>query len=648
MGILENICSPSDVKALPADMLGALCTEIRDFIIKCVSKTGGHLAANLGVVELTVAIHRVFDTSKDRLVFDVGHQSYVHKLLTGRKLRFGTLRQYGGLSGFPKPCESEHDAFVAGHASTSISAALGLARARTLSGGSYNVVALVGDGALTGGLAFEGLSNVGESGEPMVIILNDNGMSIESNVGGVARYLARQRLRPSYTAFKRRYRRLMEKLPGGRAVYRFTHKIKTAVKEALLHCSMFEDMGLQYAGPIDGHDAARVVQALEWAKRQDVPTVVHVLTQKGKGYGHSEMSPGDYHGVHPFDHKVGVVNGTASTFSTVFGEKLTALANDDQRICAITASMTSGTGLEGFAEAFPERFFDVGIAEGHATVMAAGMASGGAVPVFAVYSTFLQRSYDMLIHDVALSGFHVVLAVDRAGLIPGDGETHQGVFDVAFLGTVPGMTVLCPASFAELRDMLGHAIEDVGGPVAVRYPRGGEGAYKDGGCDSVKLLREGSDFTLVTYGVSVNTAIEVADRLAGDGVSVEIIKLGCIKPLDLSEIERSVGKTGKLLVLEECSGRGSVGERVAASLAMAGKSPGTVILLNTGDIFAPCGDIGELRKHCGIDADSVCEAILTAQAPQAAQAAQAAQVSQAVQVPQATQAAQATQATQRV
>jgi len=609
LGILDSIFSPSDVKALPAEKLGALCMEIRDFILKCVSRTGGHLAANLGVVELTVAIHRVFDTSKDRLVFDVGHQSYVHKLLTGRKPGFDTLRQYGGLSGFPRPSESIHDPLVAGHASTSISAALGIARARTLSGGDYSVIALVGDGALTGGLAFEGLSNVGESREPMVIILNDNGMSIKSNVGGVARYLARQRLRPTYTAFKKRYKRLMERIPGGRAFYRFTHRIKTTVKEAILHCSMFEDMGLQYAGPIDGHDTARVIEALEWAKRQELPTVVHVLTQKGKGYGHSELSPEDYHGVNPFDYKVGVINGSARTFSTVFGETLTGLAAQDTRICAITASMTAGTGLEGFAEALPDRFFDVGIAEGHAAVMAAGMAAGGAIPVFAVYSTFLQRSYDMLIHDVAINGLHVVFAVDRAGLVPGDGETHQGLFDVAFLRSVPGMTVLCPASYAELRDMLCLAIGEIEGPVAVRYPRGGEGAYKDGGRDSVKCLREGDDFTLVTFGVSVNTAVEAAGRLAREGISVEIIKLGCINPLDIRAIARSTEKTGRLLVLEECSGRGSVGEGIAASLAKAKSCPDTVILLNTGEIFAPCGEVNELRKHCGVDAESVCEAI---------------------------------------
>ena len=471
MGIFDNIDSPSDVKALPVEELDALCAEIREFLIKNVSKTGGHLASNLGVVELTVAIHRVFDTARDRLVFDVGHQSYVHKLLTGRKSAFGTLRQMGGLAGFPKPSESPHDAFIAGHASTSISVALGMAHARTLSRGEYSVLAFIGDGALTGGLSFEGLSNAGGSKERMLIILNDNGMSITSNVGGIARYLSRQRMRPSYGTFKKRYRRLMDILPGGRAIYRFTHSVKTIIKEAILNCSMFEEMGLQYSGPVDGHDVKRIVEALEWAKRQNEPAVVHVLTKKGKGYEFSELSPEIYHGVVPFDYKVGVSGSKERTFSTVFGDELLMLAANDPRICAITASMADGTGLNGFAARLPERFFDVGIAEGHAAAMAAGMASRGAIPVFAVYSTFLQRSYDMLIHDIAISGLHVVIAVDRAGLVSGDGETHQGLFDVAYLSAIPGMTILCPSSFAELRDMLRYAIDHVSGPVAVRYPR---------------------------------------------------------------------------------------------------------------------------------------------------------------------------------
>ena len=612
LGILDSIDSPSDVKALPEDQLEALCGELREFLITSVAKTGGHLASNLGVVELTVAIHRVFDTSKDRLVFDVGHQGYIHKILTGRKAGFNSLRQFGGLSGFPKPSESIHDAFIAGHASTSVSAALGIARARTLSNGDCHVIAFLGDGALTGGLAFEGLSDAGESDEPMVVILNDNGMAINGNVGGIARYLSRQRMRPSYGAFKKRYRNIMERIPGGRAIYGFTHRIKTVLKEALFHCSMFEHMGLQYVGPVDGHNIKRIVEALEWAKKADSPVVVHVITRKGKGYDYSERFPEEYHGVSPFNRHSGITNSGTDTFSSVFGDELTQLARADPRICAITASMADGTGLGDFAAQFPERFFDVGIAEGHAVTMAAGMASRGAAPVFAVYSTFLQRSYDMMIHDAAISGLHVVFAVDRAGLVSGDGETHHGVFDVAYLSNIPGMTVFCPASFAELRDMLRHAVDKVVGPVAVRYPRGGEGAYKDGGADSVKCVRPGEDITLVTYGVNINTALEASETLAAEGISVEVIKLGCIAPIDIGLVAGSAEKTGNLIVLEECVARGSAGESMTSMLAV---SPGfsgklkSVKLLNLGDSFVPGGDTEDLRRYCGIDAQGVCEAV---------------------------------------
>ena len=605
MEVLDSIKSPTDVKALNSEELVRLCAQLRGFLIENVSRTGGHLASNLGVVELTVAIHKVFDTLKDRLIFDVGHQSYVHKILTGRKSKFESLRQFGGISGFPKPSESPHDAFIAGHASNSVSAALGMARARTLASEDYSVIAFIGDGALTGGLAFEGLSDAGESGEPIVIILNDNGMSITGNVGGVARYLARQRLKPTYAAFKKRYRRLMEILPGGRAIYRFTHRIKVMIKEAILHCSMFEEMVLQYSGPVDGHNTESVARALEWAKNQNAPTVVHVLTQKGKGYMYSEQSPEQYHAVNPFDHEAGISNDNEMTFSAVFGDELLNIAESNPMLCAITASMATGTGLSGFAKCYPERFFDIGIAEGHAVVMAAGMASQGMIPVFAVYSTFLQRSYDMLLHDVAISGLHVVFAVDRAGLVPGDGETHQGVYDVAFLTSIPGMAVFCPASFAELRDMLRYAIDGVQGPVAVRYPRGGEGRYKDGGADKVKCICEGTDFTIVTYGQTVNTAIEAMENLRKEGISVEIIKLGCINPLDVEPIMRSVKKTERALILEDSSRQGSIGERICAALALSGVSLKTLVMQNIGDKLIPCGEIDELRKMCGIDAQSV-------------------------------------------
>jgi 1-deoxy-D-xylulose-5-phosphate synthase len=615
LDILDKLTLPADIKKLDKRELLDLCQELRQFMIQSVSKTGGHLASNLGVVELTVAIHRVFDTAFDRLVFDVGHQSYVHKLLTGRMDRFKTLRQLNGLSGFPKPSESRHDAFIAGHASNSISVGLGMARARTLSRRDYSVISVIGDGALTGGLAYEALSDAGESGEPLIIILNDNGMSITPNVGGIAKYLSKQRIKPSYAAFKKKYRRLMEKLPGGRHIYRFTHGIKSAFKEALLHCSMFEEMGLQYAGPIDGHDLPRLIGALGWAKGLGEPVLIHVITQKGKGYIYSEETPDVYHGVTPFDYKKGVLpagSGNAC-FSTVFGEEMTRLAGQDFRVCAITAAMTSGTGLTEFAAKYPDRFFDVGIAEGHATAMAAGMASQEMLPVFAVYSTFLQRSYDMLLHDVALMNLHVVFAVDRAGLVGADGETHQGIYDVGYLSTVPNMKILCPASFTELRDMLRYAVLSLEGPVAVRYPKSGEGRYKGGfsGKGRVsysKRLREGKDLTLVTYGVNVNTALDAADLLQNQGISVEIIKLDFINPIDIDAVVSSVRKTGRLLVLEECAEAGCVGERLAAHFAQNAISLKSLRLLNLGGRFIPQGSVGELQKMCGIDTPCVVRA----------------------------------------
>ena len=427
--MLESIHSPSDVKRLNSTQTRQLCDELRAFLVHSVAKTGGHLASNLGVVELTVAIHRVFDTSRDRLVFDVGHQCYVHKILTGRREQMDTLRQFGGLSGFPKPYESVHDAFMAGHASNSVSVALGMAKARTMRHESYDVIALIGDGALGGGLSFEGLNNAGASGEPMIVILNDNGMSIAPNVGAVSRHLSRLRTKPGYYEFKKRYRQLLGNGPVGGKLYHVSHDIKTALKKTLLpDSSMFESMGFSYMGPVDGHDVEALTQSLQWAREQRCPVLLHVRTVKGKGYSPAEERPADYHGVSPFDPVTGKPLRTAKMdFSHVFGQELTALAGEDGRVCAITAAMQEGTGLTEFARKYPDRLFDVGIAEGHAVSMAGGMAKQGLVPVFAVYSSFLQRGYDQLLQDVALDGLHVVLGVDRAGLVGADGETHHGV-----------------------------------------------------------------------------------------------------------------------------------------------------------------------------------------------------------------------------
>lgn len=609
--ILQRISSSEDVKKLNQAELTELCSELRRFLVERVAVTGGHLASNLGTVELTVAIHRVYDTARDRLVFDVGHQCYVHKALTGRQADFSALRQFGGLSGFPKPEESIHDAFVAGHASNSVSVALGMARARSLKGEDYGVVALIGDGALTGGLAYEGLSDAGDSGEPLVVILNDNGMSIDPNVGGVAAHLGQLRNRPGYYRFKKGYRAVMEKLPGGRGLYRTLHGIKTNLKKAIYPCSMFEDMGFTYLGPVDGHNVEQLCTTLAWAKELKCPVLVHVKTVKGKGFAPAEQHPELCHGVGPFDPVLGPEQKQKEDFSAVFGGELTKLAGERSKVCAITAAMGPGTGLQGFSAAWPERFFDVGIAEGHAVAMAAGMAKEGAVPVFAVYSTFLQRSFDMLIHDVALQHLHVVLAVDRAGLVGADGPTHHGCQDVGYLTQIPGMTVYAPADFAELRAMLRAAVLEETGPVAVRYPRGGEGmTYPAWTGEAASVLEQGHDVTLVSYGVMTDEIRRAAALLKEKGVSGSVIKLNRIAPLDITAVAESVGRTGRLLVLEDCFMNGSIGQQLTAAVVEKGVVPHVLLLKNLGQAFVGQGTVHQLRAQAGLDAAHVADAVL--------------------------------------
>lgn len=616
--ILETIHSPADVKALPKEQLAPLCAELREFLVQSVSRTGGHLASNLGVVELTVAIHRVFDTASDRLVFDVGHQCYVHKALTGRQELFETLRQFGGLSGFPKPRESVHDAFIAGHASNSVSVALGMARARTLRHEHYSVLALIGDGALTGGLAYEGLNNAGASGEPLIVILNDNGMSINPNVGAVPTHLGRLRTKPAYYHFKKWYRGLFGAHPMENGLYRLSHRVKSSLKKAIWPGStLFEDMGFTYLGPIDGHDLDRLIHVLEWARELDGPVVVHVNTVKGKGYPFAEQNPDRFHGIGPFDPETGLLKKSGGEdFSSVFGAALSACAAKDRRVCAITAAMADGTGLTGFAKEFPERFFDVGIAEGHAVAMAAGLAKQGMIPALAVYASFLQRGYDMLIHDVALLGLHVVLGVDRAGLVGADGETHHGCFDAMFLSQIPGFTVLCPSNFAELRHMVRQAVFAITGPVAVRYPRGGEGAFRDDTADSPAVcLRPGKDVTLLGCGIMVNHLLEAAELLARQGVESRVVKLNRISPLDYETLAEPLADTQTLLVAEDAFGAGCLGQRVTSILAEAGKAPRHVILKNLGKTFAPEGTVPQLEHSFGLDAAGIAEAVMKERDP---------------------------------
>lgn len=599
--MLEKIRNREDLLALDKAQEQELCREIREFLVRHVAQTGGHLASNLGVVELTLALHRVYDTSVDRLLFDVGHQSYVHKILTGRMERFSSLRKLNGLAGFPKPSESVHDAFIAGHASDSVSVALGMARARTLKKEQYDVVVVLGDGALTGGLAYEGLNDAGESGEPLVVVLNDNGMSITPNVGAVARHLSRVRLKPGYFGLKKRYRQITQKIPGGLKLYGLVHKIKIWMRKKLIGVTLFEDMGFQYLGPVDGHDTEKLSFLLQQAKDMRVPVVLHVITTKGKGYAPAEGQPANFHGVGSFDPQTGVSESkTLKSFSQVFGEEICKMAADDDRICAVTAAMEQGTGLVQFAGRFPNRCFDVGIAEGHAVAMAAGLAKQGMLPVFAVYSTFLQRAYDMLIENVALPALHVVFAVDRAGLVGEDGETHQGLFDVSYLRQVPGMQVLCPASSSELRRMLREAVMEMSGPVAVRYPRGGEGSYTEE--IWANRLSDSSNITIVTYGTTINDVL-----LASSELNADVVKLDRIAPLVLDDVQKSVKKTGHLLVVEETAASGCVGQEILAVLTQNNVFCRSQ-LMNLGNGIVPHGDGDALRQMMGIDSEGIMKA----------------------------------------
>ena len=594
-----------ELRQLDDRQIEALCGEIREFLIQNVARTGGHLASNLGVVELTVALHRVFDLDQDRLVFDVGHQSYVHKLLTGRADRFPTLRQLDGMAGFPKPGESDADAFIAGHASNAVSVALGMARARTLEGRDYSVIALMGDGALTGGLAYEGLNDAGESGEPLIVVLNDNGMSITPNVGGMARHLSNIRTRSGYYSLKKAWRSLTHPTALGRCLYGGVHRVKERLKKQLIGSNMFDDMGFEYFGPVDGHDVKRLTWLLQQARDLKKPVMLHVLTQKGRGYPPAEENPDQFHGIGPFDPATGKPLGApCQTFSDTFGQTLTELAGRDKRVCAITAAMQNGTGLDEFAARWSDRFFDVGIAEGHGVCMAAGLAKQGMLPVVAIYSTFLQRAFDMLIHDVAILGLHVVFAVDRAGLVGNDGETHHGMFDVGYLRQVPGMQILCPANQAELRALLEQAVFSMTGPVAVRYPRGGDGRLKE--IPASPVLRQGQDLTLCGYGTMVNNLLEAADLLEQQGISAEVVKLTRIRPLEEAWLA-SARKTRRLVAAEECCRHSGIFDQMAAQAAGEGIACRG---LDLGEGFVPHGACEALLKRAGLDPEHIAEAAL--------------------------------------
>lgn len=605
MNILNKVNSSNDIKRLNKNELPQLCAELREFIIENVSKTGGHLASNLGTVELTVALHRVYDSAVDRIVFDVGHQSYAHKIITGRRDAFSTLRCYGGLSGFPKPYEADDDAFIAGHASNSVSVALGMARARTIKGENYSVCAVIGDGALTGGLAYEGLANVGGSSEPIVIILNDNGMSINGNVGGMAKLLSKERVKPGYINFKRWYRQAVSGMDG---IYNASHKLKEALKKSILPSNMFDSMGIYYLGPVDGHDVDQLETVIRWAKEMNTPVLVHVISKKGKGCAYAEEHPDQYHGVGKFDPATGQMPEAKPCFSSVFGNKLTQLAEINHNIVAITAAMCAGTGLTEFSECFPDRFFDVGIAEEHAVSMAAGMAKQGLVPVVAIYSGFLQRAYDMLIHDVSLQDLHVVFCVDRAGLVGNDGETHHGAFDISYLRSVPYMQVLCPANFAELEAMLDKAVNRMSGPVAIRYPRGGEGRYTGCHTEGCTHLLSGNDITIAAYGTDINIALNTADILADKGIYADVYKLSRLDSGYYADVIDSMRKTGRFLMSEQVCQTGCIADEILACAERAGVKIDCAYTPNLGSGIVVQGTVPELIRHCGLDEISLAKA----------------------------------------
>lgn len=609
--LLDKINSPDDIKHFNQEEVNQLCGEIRERLIETVSQNGGHLASNLGVVELTVALHRVFNSPHDQFMFDVGHQCYTHKLLTGRREQFSTLRTEGGLSGFPKPCESEHDPMIAGHSSTSISAAGGLAAAKKLSGDDGYVIAVIGDGALTGGLAYEGLNNAGRSHERLIVILNDNKMSISKNVGSMARYLTAIRTKNRYIRFKTKLSKGLKKMPVvGDHINNILFRSKKALKGAILHRNgtLFEDMGFLYIGPVDGHNEKVLERTLNVARSMvDRPVLLHICTVKGKGYEPAELKPKIFHGISGFDVDSGEPKHGGTTFSDVFAQSLCGLAENDPTVCAVTAAMKSGTGLTEFASKYRRRFFDVGIAEEHAVTFCAGMAANYMRPVFAVYSSFLQRAYDQLIHDVAIQNLNVTIAVDRAGIVGEDGETHQGLFDTAMLCTIPNVRIYCPAYFSEMKPMLEKCMYGYDGVAAIRYPRGAEkykpegfdaagNDYDDFPCDETNILA-------VTYGRIFGNLCEAVERLRADGAGAAMLKLGMVKPIAEGALEYAA-QFEHIVFFEEGVKRGGIGECLCAELHARGWQ-GTFRIVAVDDQFVQHASVNSSLAKLGLDADGM-------------------------------------------
>ncbi|MDR1892245.1 MAG: 1-deoxy-D-xylulose-5-phosphate synthase [Oscillospiraceae bacterium] len=609
---LEHINLPADIKALPEDALPELCAEIRELLIKTVSENGGHLASNLGVVELTVALHRMFDSPVDQFVWDVGHQCYTHKLLTGRRDGFSELRREGGVSGFPRPAESEHDLFLTGHSSTAVSSAFGLAEAKNIQGKNGFVVAVVGDGALTGGLAYEALNNVGRTCDRLIVVINDNKMSISKNVGAMARHLAVMRSNPKYYKFKTAVERLVKAIPIiGKPLRNWLFYSKAVLRSAILRGNLFEDMGFAYLGPVDGHSFKRLVSAFTTAKKMERPVVVHVSTVKGKGYRPAEKSPKSYHGVSAFDIETGETQEARDSFSARFGQCLCALAQTDERICAVTAAMTAGCGLTEFRSRFKSRFFDVGIAEGHAVTFSGGLAKNGMIPVFAVYSSFLQRGFDQILHDAALQDLKMVLAIDRAGVVGEDGEAHQGLFDAAFLSSIPKVTVFAPMTYAELEMMLAAAVYDVSSVAAVRYPRGAQPLPPAGYVSSAapfSIFGGGhAPVLIVTYGRLFAQAALAREALKERELDCDILKLNRIWPLEKEAVLAAL-PYNRVFFFEEGIKSGGIAEHFAAALLETGFG-GKYTIHAVENRFVPCMTVPRALSVLGLDAAAMCAAI---------------------------------------
>ncbi len=612
--ILDQITQPNDIKQIKPEDYGQLAEEIRSFLIDKISVSGGHLGSNLGAVELTMALHLSLDLPKDKIVWDVGHQSYTHKLLTGRKEGFDELRAYGGMSGFPKRKESPCDPFDTGHSSTSLSAGLGLVRARDIRGEDYTVVSVIGDGSLTGGMAYEALNNASRMGSNFIIILNDNNMSISENVGGVSKYLNNIRTAQGYLELKDSIYYRMKDVPKYNPIVKGIQNVKNSVKHLMIPGMFFEDMGITYLGPVDGHDIQAMTKVLKEAKRVKNAVVVHVITKKGNGYEPAMKHPARFHGAEPFDIETGLPKKrkVKANYTDVFATVMNKLGERNEKLVAITAAMPDGTGLKRFAAKYPERFFDVGIAEEHAVTFAAGLAAGGLIPVVAIYSSFLQRAYDQILHDVCIQNLHVVFAIDRAGLVGSDGETHQGIFDLSYLSSVPGLTVMAPKNKWELSDMLKYAVA-YDGPIALRYPRGE--AY-----DGLKEQREPiaygkaewicheKDVLLFAVGSMVKTAMEVKELLSGAGISASVVNARFVKPLDEALLREAVAEHSLIVTMEENVLSGGLGQRVSAFFEQENIRT-KLIHIALPDAYIEHGNVDILRKLTQIDAQSVFELI---------------------------------------